>query len=304
MSSNGYIQLSQDYYRVEQAILYLEDNFRRQPSLKEIAASVHLSEYHFQRIFTRWAGISPKRFLQFLTLKYAKQLLAESQNLLDVTYEAGLSSPGRLHDLFVTYEAVTPGEYKSQGEGLEIIYGFHPCPFGECLLAVTERGICGLAFVPEDQRRQALERLIANWPQASFDENSVYTQPFIERIFDPASRQNGGEPLKLYLKGTNFQLKVWQALLQIPPGMVVSYDTVAALIGQPTASRAVGRAAAHNTIGFVIPCHRVIRKAGEIGDYAWDSTRKKAIIGWEAAQRYRDTVQDTVTDEKQPLTTA
>lgn len=304
MSSNGFIQLSQDYYRVEQAIQYLEDNFRRQPSLKEIAESVHLSEYHFQRIFTRWAGISPKRFLQFLTLKYAKQLLAESQNLLDVTYEAGLSSPGRLHDLFVTYEAVTPGEYKSQGEGLEIIYGFHPCPFGECLLAVTERGICGLAFVPEDRRRQALDRLKANWPQASFDENSVYTQPFVERIFNPAIRQNGGEPLKLYLKGTNFQLKVWQALLQIPAGTVVSYDTVAALIGQPAASRAVGQAAAHNAIGFVIPCHRVIRKAGGIGEYAWDSTRKKAIIGWEAAQRYRDTVQDTTTDEKQPFTTA
>ncbi len=281
MTTEKYSQWTEDYTRVEQAIHFLEQNFRRQPGLKEVADSVGLSEYHFQRLFTRWAGISPKRFLQFLTVEYAKQLLAESQSVLDVTYEAGLSSPGRLHDLFVTCEAITPGQFKSRGEELTINYGFHPTPFGLCLLAVTERGICGLSFLQPGEQAAALASLSATWPQAELKPAASLTGPWAEQIFEPAGQQ---QPLPVLLKGTNFQLKVWQALLAIPPGALVSYHDVAALIGQPNAARAVGQALAHNPVGFIIPCHRVIRRVGTSGDYAWGSTRKKAILGWEAAR--------------------
>ena len=281
MITEKYAQWTEDYSRVEQAILFLEQNFRRQPDLKEVADSVGLSEYHFQRLFTRWAGISPKRFLQFLTIEYAKQLLAESKSLLDTTYEAGLSSPGRLHDLFVTCEAITPGQFKSRGEALTIHYGFHPTPFGHCLLAVTDRGICALSFLPPGEQTAALARLKANWPLAELKPAASLTRPLAEQIFDPVNRR---QSLPVVLKGTNFQLKVWQALLAIPPGALVSYHDVAALIGQPGAARAVGQALAHNPVGFIIPCHRVIRRVGSSGDYAWGSTRKKAILGWEAAQ--------------------
>jgi AraC family transcriptional regulator of adaptative response/methylated-DNA-[protein]-cysteine methyltransferase len=277
-----YTQLSEDYARIEQAIRYLEKNFRQQPTLKEIADSVGLSEYHFQRLFTRWAGISPKRFLQFLTVEYAKQMLAEANSVLDVTYEAGLSSPGRLHDLFVTCEAITPGQYKKSGQGLTITYGFHASPFGECLLAVTDRGICGLTFVQSGNQAAALMELKNNWPQAEFSQDSSKTQPFAERIFDPVKQE---QALPVLLKGTNFQLKVWQALLRTEPGTVVSYNDVATFIGQPTAARAVGNALAQNPVGFIIPCHRVIRSVGLTGDYAWGSARKRAILGWEAVRR-------------------
>ena len=287
MMSENYAQLSIDYGRIEQAILFLEENFRDQPSLKEVADSVGLSEYHFQRLFTRWAGISPKRFMQFLAVKYAKQLLDESQSVLDVTYETGLSSPGRLHDLFVSYEALTPGEFKRKGAGLTIRYGFHPTPFGECLLAVTERGICGLTFLQGESREAAVRDLQESWPEASLIEDSSTTEPLIARIFSPNGDSDVSEPLKLYLSGTNFQIKVWQALLNIAPGTVVSYDTVAALIGEPKASRAIGQATGKNAISYVIPCHRVIRKVGEFGSYRWGTARKKAILGWEAARRHQ-----------------
>jgi AraC family transcriptional regulator of adaptative response/methylated-DNA-[protein]-cysteine methyltransferase len=282
MFANSYGQLAEDYGRIEQAILFLEKNFREQPDLKEVAASVGLSEYHFQRLFSRWAGISPKRFLQFLTIEYAKQLLAESKSVLDVTYESGLSSPGRLHDLFVTCEAITPGEFKNKGEGLTISYGFHPSPFGECLLSITERGVCGLAFVQHDDQTSALEELKRNWPKSTFLEDTTQTLPFVEQIFNPVKDR---QALPVILKGTNFQIKVWQALLKIPPGSVVSYDELAALIGQPGAARAVGNAVAQNPIGYVIPCHRVIRKMGVVGDYHWNPARKRAILGWEAARK-------------------
>lgn len=282
MLANNYNQLAEDYGRIEQAILYLEQNFREQPELKEVAASVGLSEYHFQRLFSRWAGISPKRFLQFLTIEYAKQLLAESKSVLDATYETGLSSPGRLHDLFVTCEAITPGEFKNKGERLTITYGFQPSPFGECLLSITERGICGLAFAQNHDRAAALDELKHNWPKAAFVEDSAPTQPLVEQIFNPVQSK---QALPVVLKGTNFQIKVWQALLRIPPGAVVSYDELAALIGQPGAARAVGNAVAQNPIGYIIPCHRVIRKIGVVGDYHWNPTRKRAILGWEAARR-------------------
>jgi AraC family transcriptional regulator of adaptative response/methylated-DNA-[protein]-cysteine methyltransferase len=282
MFAHSYGQLAEDYGRIEQAILFLEKNFREQPDLKEVAASVGLSEYHFQRLFSRWAGISPKRFLQFLTIEYAKQLLAESKSVLDVTYESGLSSPGRLHDLFVTCEAITPGEFKNKGEGLTISYGFHPSPFGECLLSITERGVCGLAFVQNNDQTSALEELKRNWPKSTFLEDATQTLPFVEQIFNPVKDR---QALPVILKGTNFQIKVWQALLKIPPGSVVSYDELATLIGQPGAARAVGNAVAQNPIGYVIPCHRVIRKMGVVGDYHWNPARKRAILGWEAARK-------------------
>jgi AraC family transcriptional regulator of adaptative response/methylated-DNA-[protein]-cysteine methyltransferase len=226
--------------------------------------------------------VSTKRFLQFLTIEYAKQLLAESKSVLDVTYESGLSSPGRLHDLFVTCEAITPGEFKNKGEGLTISYGFHPSPFGECLLSITERGVCGLAFVQNDDQTSALEELKRNWPKSTFLEDATQTLPFVEQIFNPVKDR---QALPVILKGTNFQIKVWQALLKIPPGSVVSYDELATLIGQPGAARAVGNAVAQNPIGYVIPCHRVIRKMGVVGDYHWNPARKRAILGWEAARK-------------------
>jgi AraC family transcriptional regulator of adaptative response/methylated-DNA-[protein]-cysteine methyltransferase len=279
MTMANYNQAAEDYARIEQAIQFLEQNYRRQPELKEIAGHVGLSEYHFQRLFTRWAGISPKRFLQFLTVEHAKQLLAEQHNLLDVTYEAGLSSPGRLHDLFVTCEAITPGQFKKQGQGVIISYGFHPSPFGACLLATTSRGICGLSFVSahHEAALQELERL---WPEANLAEDPAQTRPLARQIFAPV--QNGAA-LPVLLKGTNFQLKVWQALLKIPPGGMATYDEIATSIGRPGAARAVGNAVARNPVGFLIPCHRVIRKTGVSGQYQWGSARKKAILGWEAS---------------------
>ena len=289
--TTDFLQAATDYRRVAQAIQFIEDNLQNQPDLKTIADHVGLSEHHFQRLFRRWAGVSPKRFLQFLTLEYAKGLLSNGrpsmggQSLLEVTYESGLSSPGRLHDLFITYEAMTPGEYKRQGAGLTIAYGFHTTPFGEALLAMTDRGICGLYFVQAGNRTQALAAMQANWPRANFQEESAQTEPVVEQIFDstdPAERQPPS--LKLLLRGTPFQVKVWEALLRVPGGRLVSYNDIAAQIGQPTAARAVGNAVGRNPIGYLIPCHRVIRKVGQIGPYRWGSTRKKAIIGWEAAQ--------------------
>jgi AraC family transcriptional regulator of adaptative response/methylated-DNA-[protein]-cysteine methyltransferase len=279
----SYAELSADYGRIEAAIHYLEENFQAQPSLAEIASHVGLSEYHFQRLFSRWAGTSPKRFLQFLTIQHAKKLLADSQSILDAAYEAGLSSPSRLHDLFVTHEAITPGEFKQKGAGLTIQYGFHDSPFGECLIALTERGICGLQFVADDDREAALAELKASWPQANFVADDEATRPYVDPIFN-LSEVEERPSLPLYLKGTNFQVQVWQALLKIPAGTAVSYGTVAQMIGNPKASRAVGSAVSHNPVGYLIPCHRVIRQAGNLGDYRWGSSRKKAILGWEAAR--------------------
>lgn len=281
--TNGYPQLSEDYKRMERAILYLEENYSRQPSLKEIAESVHLSEFHFQRIFTRWAGVSPKKFMQFLTLDHAKKLLEESKSILDATYEAGLSSPGRLHDLFVNIEAVTPGEFKQKGAGLTIFYGIHPSPFGECLLAVTERGICGLSFIENESPQKAVRYLQSKWPEAKLVEKPAATKLYIDKIFN-GSTGNGASKLNLLLQGTNFQIKVWEALLKIPSGCVASYKDIAARIGKPTASRAVGSAVANNHIAYLIPCHRVIQKIGAFGNYRWGAPRKKAMLVWEAAR--------------------
>ncbi len=276
---SNYQQLSDDYQLIEQAIHFLEDNLQRQPELALVAESVGLSEFHFQRLFTRWAGISPKRFLQFLTKENARQLLRRS-SVLDATYSLGLSSPGRLHDLFVSTEAVTPGEYKSRGSGLVIRYGFHPTPFGEALIGLTERGICHLSFV-QTGHKTALNQLKSDWGNAAFMEDSTATGPLLEPIF---SYGDNPTPIALFLTGTNFQLKVWEALLSIPPGALTTYEHIAAQIGNPHVVRAVGTAVGHNPIAFLIPCHRVIRKMGEFGSYRYGPTRKKALLGWESAQ--------------------
>ncbi len=276
-------QMAEDYQRIEQAIRYLEAQHASQPSLREVAESVSLSEYHFQRLFTRWVGISPKRFLQYLTKEHVKALLAQSSDLLAVTYQAGLSSPGRLHDLFVNAEAVTPGEYKNRGKGLEIAYGIHPTPFGECLLAVTGRGVSNLIFLADGSPQGAIAELRRRWGNASLQEDASRTQAAAEQVTQ-ALLGEAELPLALHLRGTNFQLKVWEALLRIPEGALVSYDELAAWIGDPGAARAVGNAVGCNPIPLLIPCHRVVRKSGDFGGYRWGLPRKKAILGWEMAR--------------------
>ncbi|MDX1709409.1 MAG: bifunctional helix-turn-helix domain-containing protein/methylated-DNA--[protein]-cysteine S-methyltransferase, partial [Desulfobacterales bacterium] len=283
MTAETFSQAAIDYERIEKAIAFLIDNFHSQPGLGEIAKKIHMSEYHFQRLFSRWVGISPKRFLQYLTKEHAKRLLEKSINLLEVTYEAGLTSPGRLHDLFVTCEAVTPGEYKAKGKGLEIAYGYHATPFGECLLATTDRGICGLNFVQNQNRQAALMGLKSRWKNATLTEKPNTTRSVVDRIFNPLAEKNT-TPLHLILNGTNFQIKVWEALIRIPIGTVVSYEDVAACIGMPKASRAVGNAVGSNPIPFVIPCHRVIRKTADFGNYGGGKARKLAILGWESVR--------------------
>ena len=283
-------QSSEDYLRIEQAILYLESHYKEQPELGEVAANIGLSEYHFQRLFTRWAGVSPKRFIQFLTKEGAKSLLDQSENLLDTTHRVGLSSLGRLHDLFVTAEAVTPGEYKSRGAGVTIRYGIHPTPFGKCLIATTERGICHLSFVQTSEARRtaavrtsegdAIDSLVADWKQANMIEDHQATVQLIEPIFD-LRYSHRGKPLNVHLRGTNFQLKVWEALLQIPAGEVTTYAGIASKIGNPNATRAVGTAVGHNPIAVLIPCHRVIRKVGDFGNYRYGALRKKALLARE-----------------------
>ena len=272
----------EDYRRVEKAILFLEKNVARRPGLKEVARSVHLSEYHFQRLFKRWAGISPKQFLQVLTLERSKELMNGRHSLLDVTYRTGLSSAGRLHDLYVTIEAVTPKEFREKGKNVTIQYGFHASPFGECLLAVSDRGVVGLAFVQEGGRSRALADLRKQWKFADLTEDPAATAEHVKKIFG-ATRGNGA--LRLFLKGTNFQVKVWQALLNIPRGMVSSYDDIATGIGKPKAVRAVANAVARNPVAFLIPCHRVIRKTGAFGGYHWGSSRKKAMLAWESEEK-------------------
>lgn len=272
---------AEDYKRIEKAILYLEKNAHLQPDLKDVARAVNLSEYHFQRLFRRWAGISPKRFLQFLTLERVKTLMKGSGNLLDITYQAGLSSAGRLHDLFVNVEAVTPGEFRRRGENLKIRYGFHPSPFGGCLIAVTDRGITNLVFVQPGSRATMVRDLKTQWKRADVIEDAAATRIYVEKIFVPGRSVSKAD---LFVKGTNFQIKVWKALLRIPRGAVISYEDMARQIGTPKAVRAVAGAVASNPIAFLIPCHRVILKSGALGGYRWSRMRKKAILAWEASR--------------------
>lgn len=269
-----------NYQRIEQAIQYLEKNFTRQPDLDEVAEKVHLSPFHFQRMFTEWAGISPKRFLQFLTVDFLKDKLQQSKTLLEAADLAGLSSQSRVYDLFTTLEAMTPQEYKMRGSGIRIEFGFHPTPFGMCLIGVTERGICWLSFLTTDEDpRIPLEEMKSYWHNSVFHEDNDLTGAFIQKIF----ANQPAEKLHLFVKGTNFQVKVWEALLRIPSGEVTTYQDIAKTISNPKALQAVGSAVGSNHIAYLIPCHRVIRKDGILGEYRWSSARKKTMIGREMA---------------------
>jgi AraC family transcriptional regulator of adaptative response/methylated-DNA-[protein]-cysteine methyltransferase len=272
-----------NYRRIEEAILYLEKNFLAQPELDDVAEKVHLSPFHFQRIFTEWAGISPKRFLQFLTVDFLKEKLQQSRNLVEAAEQAGLSSQSRVYDLFTTLEAVTPQEYKQHGAGIRIEYGIHETPFGLCLIGVTERGICWLSFLATDEDpRTEIEAMKQHWHNSIFHQDQELTGAFAERIFNPKAETTS--KLHVLVKGTNFQLKVWEALLKIPMGEVTTYQEIARSIQSPKAMQAVGSAVGSNHVAYLIPCHQVIRKDGILGEYRWSATRKKSIIGWEMAK--------------------
>jgi AraC family transcriptional regulator of adaptative response/methylated-DNA-[protein]-cysteine methyltransferase len=273
-----------DYVVVERAIRFIETHARKQPSLAEIAEHVGASESHLQRVFTRWAGISPKRFLQYLTHEHCRQLLRESRSVLDATYESGLSSPGRLHDLFVNVEGVTPGEFKTAGAGIEIAWGIHESPFGDCLIATTPRGVCSVVFTSAQSAESAVDNLRAQWGGATITENPSRTAEIADRIFD-VTPATDSEPIRLLLRGTNFQINVWKALLRIPLGTVASYEDLATMANVPRAPRAVGNAVGANPLAYVVPCHRVIRKTGDFGNYAGGPNRKKAMLVWESARR-------------------
>jgi AraC family transcriptional regulator of adaptative response/methylated-DNA-[protein]-cysteine methyltransferase len=270
-----------NYHRIEEAINYIKLNFKEQPNLDEVAEKVNLSPFHFQRLFTDWAGISPKKFLQYLTLDYAKSVLKEKQaTLFDTAFETGLSGTGRLHDLFMNIEGMTPAEYKNGGKALAINYSFAESPFGDIIVASTPKGICYMAFA--DDQVEAFNNLLAQFPNAQYTQMVDMAQQNALFIFKKDWSQLSA--IKLHLKGTSFQLKVWEALLNIPIGGLSTYSSIAKEIEQPTASRAVGSAVGDNPVAFLIPCHRVIKSTGEFGQYHWGSTRKSAIIGWEAAK--------------------
>lgn len=275
------------YKLIAKAIAFIRQNHRQQPDLAEIAQHVHLSEYHFQRLFSKWAGISPKRFLQYLTVEYAKSKIAETKNLLELTGDVGLSSAGRLHDLFVNLEAMSPQEFKTGGAGLQICYGIHETMFGDCLIATTARGICNLYFLDGMDDRAAALMLRKEWSKAEIISDRQITQPICDRLFSYLPNLNTAKrlPLNLYVKGTNFQIQVWRALLQIPFGGVTTYQGLGRSLGRLNAARAIGNAVGSNPISFIIPCHRVIRESGELGGYRWGLERKMAILGWEASHQ-------------------
>ena len=270
-----------DYERVRRIIAYISERWREQPSLEEIAAHVGLSTTHVHHLFRRWCGLTPKAFLQAITLDNAKVLLASSASVLDAAYEVGLSGPGRLHDLFVTHEAMTPGDYKAGGAGLTMRFGFHPSPFGEAIIVATDRGLAGLGFVDDGDREAALADMKRRWPKAEYAEDAAATAPLALRIFDPA-RWRADQPLRVVLIGTDFEVRVWETLLRIPLGHATTYSGLASRIGRPSASRAVGAAVGKNPISFVVPCHRVLGRSGALTGYHWGLTRKQAILGWEA----------------------
>lgn len=273
--------MSSEYERMAAAIHFLEAHAGEQPDLAAAAAHVGWSPFHFQRRFRQWAGVSPKRFLEYLTVTHAKRLLRNGASVLDAALACGLSGPGRLHDHFVGIEAATPGEYRRGGSGLVIRHGVHATPLGNVLIALTPRGICRLEFVDAAGPGAALEALATDWPAASLAPDRTAGAPVAAALFDPA-----GEPrrLLLHLRGTNFQLAVWQALLRIPAGAAVSYGDLAAAVGRPGASRATAGAVAANPVAYLIPCHRVLRASGEWGGYRWGSTRKPLLLAWEAAR--------------------
>ena len=272
----------EEYHRIAAAIAFMRQHHLNQPDLAALAQHIGLSEYHFQRMFTAWAGISPKRFLQYLTVEYAKSKIQETKSLLDLTSDIGLSSPGRLHDLFVNLEAMSPGEFKTGGTGLQILYGIHDTPFGKALIATTARGICNLHFLDAADEMKAEKALRQSWSNAEVICDRQITQPLCDAIFDPVTFRNQ-KPLTLLVKGTNFQIQVWRALLRVPFGGITTYQTIAEMLGRPTAARAVGNAVGSNPVGYLIPCHRIIRESGELGGYHWGLDRKTVILSWEAS---------------------
>lgn len=277
---------TRDYALVRESIAFLSESWNEHPDLDALARHLGLSAAHCQKLFKRWCGLSPKEFVQAITLDHARSLLGGSASVLDCAHEVGLSGGGRLHDLFIDHEAMTPGDYKRRGDGLEIAYGFHPSPFGEALLLATERGVAGLAFVNEDagqSRAEALADMTRRWPRAQYVEAPQATAAHAARIFDPAA-WSAERPVRLVLIGSDFEVRVWEALLKIPMGRAVSYSDIATHIGKPTATRAVGSAVGRNPISFVVPCHRVLRTDGSLGGYHWGLTRKRALIGWEAGR--------------------
>ena len=272
-----------DYDVVRRAIGHIRGHWREQPEIEAIAEAAGVTPTELHHLFRRWAGLTPKAFLQALTLDGARQLLRDSASVLDATYEVGLSGPGRLHDLFVTHEAMSPGEWKSGGEGLTVFFGFHPSPFGSALVMATERGLAGLAFADPGEERAALADMKARWPRAAYVEDSARTAAIARRIFNSSQWQQD-KPLRVVLIGTDWEVRVWETLLQIPMGRLTTYSDIASKIHKPAAARAVGAAVGKNPVSFVVPCHRVVGKSGELTGYHWGITRKRAMLGWEAGQ--------------------
>ena len=270
-----------DYDIVRRAIAHIRGNWRAQPEIDVIANAAGVSATDLHHLFRRWCGLTPKAFLQALTLNHARELLRSSASVLDTAYEVGLSGPGRLHDLFVTHEAMSPGEWKAGGEGLTMTFGFHPCPFGMALVMTTPRGLAGLALADAGKERAALRDMKSRWPKANYFEDFASTAPTARRIFDAALWRKD-QPLRVVLIGTDFEVRVWERLLDIPMGKLTTYSDLAARTGSPNAARAVGAAVGKNPICFVVPCHRVIGKSGELTGYHWGITRKRAMLGWEA----------------------
>nr|WP_319514794.1 bifunctional helix-turn-helix domain-containing protein/methylated-DNA--[protein]-cysteine S-methyltransferase [uncultured Cohaesibacter sp.] len=270
-----------DYDTIRRSIEYLTDHWREQPSLERLSDHIGLSPHHLQRLFTRWTGgLSPKGFIQAVTLDNAKKILDQSASVMEASFEVGLSGSSRLHDLFVTHEAITPGAYKAKGEGLTILFGFHPSPFGKALVMVTDHGLAGLAFADKGDEQAALSDMYSRWPRANYLQDDEATRPFATHIFNPHAWQQE-QPLRITLIGTDFEVRVWEMLLKIPLGNMTTYSTIARHMGKPKAARAVGSAVGRNPISFVVPCHRVVGKGGSICGYHWGLTRKRAILGWE-----------------------
>jgi AraC family transcriptional regulator of adaptative response/methylated-DNA-[protein]-cysteine methyltransferase len=272
-----------DYDVVRKAIGHIRDHWREQPEIETIAEAAGVTPTELHHLFRRWAGLTPKAFLQALTLNGARELLRDSASVLDATYEVGLSGPGRLHDLFVTHEAMSPGEWKLGGAGLTISFGFHPSPFGSALVMATERGLAGLALADSGKERSALADMKGRWPKANYAEDAASTAPVAKRIFDPA-QWRPEQPLRIVLIGTDWEVRVWEALLKIPMGRLTTYSHIADKVRRPAAARAVGAAVGKNPICFVVPCHRVVGKSGDLTGYHWGITRKRAMLGWEAGQ--------------------
>jgi AraC family transcriptional regulator, regulatory protein of adaptative response / methylated-DNA-[protein]-cysteine methyltransferase len=283
MNAAAPLAAAADYEVVRRAIAYISEHWRAQPAIETIAEAAGVAPTDLHHLFRRWAGLTPKAFLQAITLDHARRLLRESASVLDASYEVGLSGPGRLHDLFVTHEAMSPGEWKAGGEGLAITYGCHPSPFGTALVLATERGLCGMAFADAGDEKSAFKDMSSRWPKATYVQDPARTEPLAQRIFDP-TLWRPDRPLRVVLIGTDFEVRVWETLMSIPLGRLSTYSDIAAKVRAPKAARAVGAAVGKNPVCFVVPCHRVVGKSGDLTGYHWGLTRKRAILGWEAGR--------------------